>query len=123
LAGSGAGGFRDGVGTEAKFYYPGGLGIDGEGNVYVAGNHNHRIRRVTPAGVVTTLAGSAHAGYRDGGVLLAEFHNPVDVTVDGAGSLYVVDHHNHRVRKLSGGSLGVAPRQSTSPKARRGRDT
>ncbi len=83
-------GYTDGTGTSAKFAYPYGVAVDGAGNVYVADGSNHRIRKITASGVVSTLAGSA-SGYTDGTGTSAKFKNPYGVAVDGAGNVYVAD--------------------------------
>ena len=100
LAGSGASGYADGTGTSAKFDYPIGVAVDGAGNVYVADEYNHRIRKITASGVVSTLAGSA-SGYTDGTGTSAKFAYPTGVAVDGAGNVYVADGSNHRIRKIT----------------------
>ena len=89
LAGS-TSGYTDGTGTSAKFAYPFGVAVDGAGNVYVGDYNNHRIRKITASGVVSTLAGSTY-GYTDGTGTSAKFNNPTGVAVDGAGNVYVAD--------------------------------
>jgi sugar lactone lactonase YvrE len=103
LAGSGVSGYVDGTGTAAQFYWPAGVAVDGAGNVYVMDYGNHRIRKITSGGVVTTLAGSGAAGYADGTGTEAQFYFPTGVAVDGAGNLYVTDYGNHRIRKITPG--------------------
>src|SRR5687768_7813829 len=91
LAGSGPQGFADGPSTSATFRIPAGVAVDAIGNVYVADQSNHRIRKITPAGFVTTLAGSAPQGFQDGSVASARFSNPSGVAVDANGNVYVAD--------------------------------
>lgn len=105
LAGSGAAAFADATATAASFSSPSGTAVDAAGNVYLADTNNHRIRKITPAGVVTTVAGSGTSGYLDGSTSTARFRNPHDVVIDAAGNLYVSDTGNHCVRKVS--PLGV----------------
>ena len=100
LAGS-TSGYTDGTGTSAKFDYPTGVAVDGAGNVYVADYNNHRIRKITASGVVSTLAGSGTSGYTDGTGTSAKFNYPTGVAVDGAGNVYVADQYNHRIRKIT----------------------
>jgi len=100
LAGS-TGGYADGTGTAAKFYYPQGVAVDVSGNVYVADYYNHKIRKISPAGVVSTLAGSS-IGYTDGTGTVAQFKYPTGVAVDNAsGNVYVADTSNQKIRKIT----------------------
>ena len=107
LAGSaGASGSTDGTGSAARFYYPVGVAVDSAGNVFVADTGNHTIRKVTPAGVVTTLAGSAgNSGSADGTGSAARFNDPEGVAVDSAGNVFVADCFNNTIRKVT--SAGV----------------
>lgn len=101
LAGNGTAGFADGTGSEAMFDHPSGVAIDAEGNIIVADRYNNRIRKVTPEGVVTTVAGSGSAGMDDGPASYARFHDPYGVAVGPDGSIYVADLDNHKIRKIS----------------------
>jgi secreted PhoX family phosphatase len=101
LAGSGTSGYADGNGTSASFSFPSGVAVDGSGNVYVADSGNNRIRKITPSGIVTTLAGSGTSGYADGNGTSASFNSPSGVAVDGSGNVYVADWGNNRIRKIT----------------------
>ena len=100
LAG-GSEGFADGVGPQASFNTPSGLAMDGDGNLYVADTGNNRIRKITPEGVVSTVAGDGTAGYADGPAAQARFDGPIGVAVDQHGNVYVADTYNDRIRKIS----------------------
>jgi len=101
LAGSGAVGFADGDGTTAQFNNPSDVASDGQGNIYVADIANRRIRKITPAGMVSTLAGNGTAGYFDGDGTAALFNGPAGVAVDAKGNIYVADRLNVRIRKIT----------------------
>ncbi|MFT6179564.1 MAG: sugar lactone lactonase YvrE [Akkermansiaceae bacterium] len=95
-------GFNDGSPTLAKLDHPSGLVADGIGNLYLADEHNHRIRKINLAtGVVSTIAGSSTAGYLDAVGGAAQFLFPRGLTIDAAGNLYVADTGNHSIRKIS----------------------
>jgi len=103
LAGSaGQRGSADGVGADARFYYPQGIAVDTAGNVYVGDSANHTIRKITPAGVVSTLAGApGQSGSADGAGTDARFNNPAGVATDYAGNLFVTDNGNFIVRMIT----------------------
>jgi len=92
----------DGTGTEARFSEPQGIATDSIGNIYVADTYNHTVRKVTPAGVVSTLAGEARStGSADGTGVEARFDGPYGIAADSAGNLYVADTGNSTIRKIT----------------------
>ena len=103
LAGiSGSHGSADGIGGNARFWAPFGIAVDRSGNVYVADTANNTIRKITPNGVVSTLAGLAgHPGNKDGIGINARFRNPWGVAVDDAGNVFVADMSNDTIRKIT----------------------
>jgi DNA-binding beta-propeller fold protein YncE len=98
LAGS-TNSFADGTGAGASFSFPSGVAVTSSGDIVVADQSNHRIRLVTPAGVVTTLAGST-AGSANGTGTAATFNNPYGVAVTPTGDVVVSDTFNHRIRLI-----------------------
>ena len=104
VAGTGSSGFNGdrGDATQATLRAPYGVALDSRGNLYIADTFNHRIRKVTPAGGITTVAGSERFGFSGDGwpAGQAALHYPLGVAVDIAGNLYVADTFNHRVRKV-----------------------
>lgn len=100
LAGDLEEGFVDGPAPRARFNAPGGIAVDGAGMIYIADRENHRIRTLSPDGVVRTLAGSGSAGMADGPGDRAQFNSPADVAVDGDGNVYVADSLNNRIRRI-----------------------
>lgn len=114
-------GFLDGTGTAARFFQPEGIATDTIGNVYVADTGNSTIRKITPSGVVTTLAGPDNAtcavpscascgascprGWVDGTGSAARFNRPTGIATDAAGNVYVADTWNQKIRKIT--SAGV----------------
>lgn len=116
FAGGGAPACTDGTGTAAKFDEPRGVAIDGSGTIYVSDYDNHVIRKITPAGVVTTLAGSCdQEGSADGTGTAARFRGPHAIAVDAAGTVYVADTGNHNIRKIT--PAGVVTTLPTTPGA------
>ncbi|MDQ3813151.1 MAG: SMP-30/gluconolactonase/LRE family protein [Armatimonadota bacterium] len=106
LAGArGQAGFADGVNGGARFNRPYGSTVLPNGNIVVADQNNHRIRLVTPAGVVTTVAGSGTAGRLDGHRLQAQFTRPQDVAADNLNNIYVSDHDNHLIRRIDANGI------------------
>lgn len=101
LAGSGTSGFADGTGAAASFSQAYGIATDTTGNVYVADGGNNRIRKITPGGVVTTLAGSGGIGAADGAGNSASFYMPGGLTVDSDGTIYVADTGNSLLRRIT----------------------
>ena len=103
LAGAAGGaGSLDATGAAAQFNYPRGLAVDGGSNLYVADTQNHTIRKITPAGVASTVAGIAGSrGSENGFALQAQFHSPQGVAIDAGSNLYVADTGNHVIRKIS----------------------
>lgn len=94
-------GNSDGQGNVARFFRPYGLDLDLDGNIIVADEWNHLIRRVTPAGVVSTIAGTGEIAWRDGQASDAAFNFPWDVAVDAAGNIWVGDGYNYLIRQIS----------------------
>jgi sugar lactone lactonase YvrE len=102
LAGNVGIGSADGTGSAARFWWPEGVAVDSAGNVYMADTHNDTIRKVTPDGVVTTLAGLAgNLGSADGTGTNAQFNGPDGVAVDSAGNVNVADIGNDTIRKVT----------------------
>jgi DNA-binding beta-propeller fold protein YncE len=98
---------RNGDGTQeadgAQFNHPNGVAVDAFGNVIVVDTNNHRIRKITREGVVSTLAGSGTRGHLDNheNGLLAEFYKPHGVVIAPDGNIFVTDTFNHRIRKIT----------------------
>ncbi len=104
IAGSGTAGFRgDGVlAANAWLDTPTSVAVDSAGNLYISDSSNNRIRKVTAAGTISTIAGNGTAGYNgEGAASSAQLDFPIGVALDAAGVLYIADSENHRVRRLT----------------------
>lgn len=108
-------GANDGQGTTAKFDHPYGLAIDNAGNVLVADEFNNKIRRITPQGLVSTVAGNGTQGSANGPALSSSFNAPWGVCVDGNGDILVGDANNFTIRKISAGTVSVYAGQAGVP--------
>lgn len=100
LAGGGEG-FADGAGAAASFNTPSALALGPDGNLYVADTGNNRIRKITPDGKVSTVAGNGTAGYVDGPAAQAQFNGPVGLAVSVRGDIYVADTYNDVIRMIT----------------------
>jgi sugar lactone lactonase YvrE len=103
FAGTGfSAGFADGTGAAARFNGITGITIDSSNNLYASDTGNNTIRKITPAGVVTTIAGTARSsGSTDAAGSSARFNSPWDIDIDAAGNLYIADRGNNSIRKLT----------------------
>jgi uncharacterized protein (TIGR03437 family) len=109
-AGNGSAGFGGdgGAATSAQLTAPAGLAVDSGGNLYIADSLNSRVRKVTPSGSISTVAGNGNAGFGgdNGSATGAQLNTPVSVAVDAAGNLYIADLNNNRIRMVnSGGTI------------------
>jgi DNA-binding beta-propeller fold protein YncE len=115
VAGNGTGGFSGdgGPATSASLYSPYGMALDGAGNLYIADTGNNRIRKVSPSGTISTVAGSGISGFSADGepATSALLNRPHGVALDTAGNLYIADTGNNRIRKV----WAAAPSFTASP--------
>ncbi|MES2389770.1 MAG: T9SS type A sorting domain-containing protein, partial [Bacteroidota bacterium] len=100
-------GFRDGIGTAAKFSSPKGLSTSPDGSLLVADVGNHAIRRISLSGEVSTVCGNDTAGDADGPIAVARLHNPLEAVEDKAGNIYITEFYRHTIRKLSNGIVST----------------
>ncbi|HMT28608.1 MAG TPA: hypothetical protein PKD91_04940, partial [Bacteroidia bacterium] len=106
FAGSGSPGANDGAGVQASFNEPWAVACDTLGNIYVADTKNYKIRMITAAGVVSTIAGTGVFGVTNGPLNVAQFGFPAGIAVNKTGSaIYVADRMTHTIRKIAGGNV------------------
>ncbi len=113
LAGS-TSGYANGTGTAAQFSQPYDLAVDAGGNVYVIDTGNHRVRKITPAGEVTSIAGNGVNGDADGTGEAAQFYYPYGIAIDSHGDLFVADTFNQKVKKVTQAGVSTTYAGSTS---------
>lgn len=101
IAGNGTIGAIDADGLLSSFNDPSGIVTDNDGNIFVADQYNHRIRKIAKTGVVSTFAGNGQPGFRDGSSANAIFYCPMGLAFDKNGNLLVADSYNHRIRKIA----------------------
>ncbi|MFD5541242.1 RICIN domain-containing protein [Streptomyces sp. NPDC127079] len=117
VAGTGTAGFSgdDGPAPSAKLNLPLGVVVDSTGTVYVSDYNNHRVRKIGSDGKIGTVAGTGAAGFSgDGGpAVSAQLYNPFGLAVDCVDTLYIADHLNNRIRKITSARLGGLPESGT----------
>lgn len=115
FAGTSKAGYTDAAGSKARFHLPSGMAMDSNDNLYVADTLNNVIRKISPLGNVTTFAGvfTEIGGYQDGKAGQSLFNEPTDIAVDQAGTVYVLDSGNQRVRKIKDGVVSTIAGIST----------
>jgi sugar lactone lactonase YvrE len=105
VAGNGSAGYSgdSGPATSAQLLLPMGVAADSAGNLFIADSGNHRIRKVSVSGIITTVAGNGSSGYNGDEIpaTTARLWGPSDVVVDSAGNLFIADRNNHRIRKVA----------------------
>src|SRR5450432_2158 len=101
IAGNGTPGAKDGPGISASFYLPAAIALDSAGYIYIADTYNNMIRKISPAGMVSTLAGKTTRGFSNGKGSEASFSHPSGIAVDSNANVYVADEGNNRIRKIA----------------------
>jgi len=106
IAGSvGISGSSNGIGSSSRFNNPHGIAADKAGNIYITDRYNNKIRKITPAGVVSTLAGTGSIGATDGIGSLATFNEPWGITCDTLGNIFIADTKNYKIRKIDSSGI------------------
>jgi sugar lactone lactonase YvrE len=109
LAGSGAIGSNDGFGTSASFYYPAIVSVDATNSLFVTDEENHKIRKISPSGEVSTYAGAGTLGSNEGIASVAQFNYPTGVTIDANENVFVCDYGNNKIRKIGEYGYTITP--------------
>jgi hypothetical protein len=119
VAGNGSAGYSGdgGPATSAQLDLPSGVAVDATGNLYIADTFNSRIRKVSAAGIITTVAGNGSIGYSGDSspATSARLSYPLGVAVDATGNLYIADSYNHRIRKVSAAGIITTVAGNGSP--------
>ena len=105
IVGNGVAGLGDGTGTAAQINTPGGMCMDGQGNIFFTQINFHGIRKISPTGVVSTFVGSTTPGFVDGTGSAAKFNEPYSLSIDAQGNIYASDFKNARIRKITPGGV------------------
>ncbi len=109
FAGTGLIGSGDGIGSEASFHYPAIVAVDRNNNLFITDQENHKIRKCTPDGIVSTYAGTGTIGTTDGISSSAQFNAPTGVAVDTSNNVYVCDYGNNKIRKIKRYGYSIWP--------------
>jgi sugar lactone lactonase YvrE len=120
FAGTGLPGAGNGPAGAATFYFPNSVAVDAADNVYVSDGVNNLIRKITPGGTVSTLAGSGDAGAIDSTGTAASFNGPAGLAVDAAGNVYVADANNNLIRKITPAGVVTTIAGNGEPGAKNG---
>ncbi len=115
VAGSGRRGNKEGAAEEAEFVYPTGVAVAPDGSLYVADRGAHRIKRVTPSGIVMIVAGTGEPGYHNGLAYFAKFNQPMTVAADNGGNVYIADAGSHTIRRIGSDGMVITVAGSGEP--------
>ncbi|WP_405191476.1 RICIN domain-containing protein [Streptomyces anulatus] len=115
MAGVGTAGSQGdgGAAVSARLNFPAGLAMDGIGTLYIADHSSHRIRKITSDGRVSTVAGTGTAGLRRPGRRSPAERRPYGIAVDCVDTLYIADHNNHRIRRITSATMAGRPESGT----------
>ncbi len=120
FAGSGSEGNNEGPALQAEFIYPAGVALDRTGALYVADRGAHRIKRISPEGIVMITAGTGEPGNVGGTGVLAKFHDPVGIAIDEVDNIYIADSGSHTIRRIDQAGVVITVAGSGSPGYRDG---